>query len=556
MLAQWHNISLSFPDKQVLRGASLAVHRGDRIALVGENGSGKTCLFRILLGRLSPDSGEVSIASAVRIGYLDQSLADLEAASGQTCFDVALGPFERLRADERRIEELHAALARSPHETGLLDELGAVQERFEAAGGYGYLVAVEQVLRGLGLPPAAWERPVALLSSGQKVRLALARLLLAEHDLLLLDEPTNHLDLPAREWLERHLADLQTACVVASHDRVFLDVVATKVAHLEGGRITVYSGNYSEFRRQYDLRIQTAQRVHEKRERLVRRLRQQAHDYRNWARSREADKSARASGGRKQPGKIDKGYIGARAAKLMKRAMIAQRRLERTIEQMKTEKPLTVEPVAMTFRAAEGHRLLYARDLDAGYTEPLVRGFTFELRVGDRLAVVGPNGSGKTALLRTLIGDLPPLAGEVRLAPSIRVGYFDQENRSLPPEVTALEAVLRTGKDQTLVRTVMGRMRIRRESVHKPAGDLSAGERAKVLLACLILGDCNLLVLDEPTNHLDIETQDALLAALLDFPGGIVFTSHDRHFIETLATMTLYTGRPPQQCVGVTGATD
>jgi ATP-binding cassette subfamily F protein 3 len=545
MLAQWHNIFLSFPDKQVLRGASLAVHHGDRIALVGENGSGKTCLFRILLGRLSPDSGEVSVASGVRIGYLDQSLADLEVASGVTCFEVALGPFERLRAEERRIEELHAALARSPQETDLLDELGAAQERFEAAGGYGYRVTVEQALHGLGLPPAIWDRPVALLSSGRKVRLALARLLLPEHDLLLLDEPTNHLDLPAREWLERHLAGLQTACVVASHDRVFLDTVATKVAHLEGGRITVYSGNYSGFRRQYDLRIETAQRVHEKRERLVRSLQQQVHDYRNWARSREADKRARASGGRKQPGKVDKGYIGARAAKLMKRAIITQRRLERTIQQMKTERPMAVEPVAMTFRAAEGHRLLYVRDLDAGYTEPLVRGFTFELRVGDRLAVVGANGSGKTALLRTLIGDLPPLAGEVRLAPSIRIGYFDQENRCLPMEGTALEAVLRTGKDQTLVRTVMGRMRIRRESVNKPVGDLSAGERTKVLLACLILGDCNLLVLDEPTNHLDIETQDALLAALLDFPGGIVFTSHDRHFIGILGRTTLDLGARP-----------
>lgn len=228
----------------------------------------------------------------------------------------------------------------------------------------------------------------------------------------------------------------------------------------------------------------------------------------------------------------------------MKRSLIAQRRLEETIERMQMEKPRGRDPIAIAFSASEGHRLLWTRALDVGYdaTAPLARGITFSLAAGDRLAILGSNGSGKTTVLRTLLGELPPLSGQVRLVPSARVGYFDQETRQLPMDQTALRVVLATGKDETLVRTVMGRMRMRRESVHKSVGALSAGERAKVLLARLILGDHNLLVLDEPTNYLDIETQDALLEALEQFPGGIVFVAHDRHFIETLATEVLNLG--------------
>ncbi len=538
VLVQLHDIHLSFPDKIVLGGISLTIHHGEKMALVGENGAGKTCLFRIILGRLPADSGKVLAAAGVRIGYLEQTAIDAEpGAESRTCFDAALEPFSELRVLERRIEEITDALtqAKVAGETAsLLEALGEAQRRFEEGGGYTYRSRAQATLSGLGLPEGFWGASIRRLSAGQKVRLALARLLLDEHDLLLLDEPTNHLDLEARLWLEAYLAQIATAYVVASHDRRFLDTAATRVAHLDRGALTLYSGNYSAFRAQAAHTLETAWRTYEKRQRLVRKLQDQARSYRNWAAAKEKQKR----------GARDKGYIGHRAAKLMKRSLIAQRRLEATIERMQAEKPWGYDPVGIAFSASEGHQLLWVRDLDVGYEPgmPLARDITLNIGVGDRLAVLGPNGSGKTTVLRTFLGEVPPLAGQVRLVPSAHVGYFDQETRQIPMTDSALRAVAGAGGDETLVRTVMGRMRIRRESVHKSVGSLSAGERAKVLLTRLILGGHNLLILDEPTNFLDIETQDVLLEALASFPGGIVFVSHDRHFIDTLATQVLELG--------------
>jgi ATP-binding cassette subfamily F protein 3 len=216
--------------------------------------------------------------------------------------------------------------------------------------------------------------------------------------------------------------------------------------------------------------------------------------------------------------------------------------MEEAAENARAEKPFERDPVKMRFGSSRGRNLLTVEDLAVGYGEPHARGISFRLEAGDRLAVVGPNGSGKTSLLRTVLGEMPPLAGSSRLSPSASMGYFDQDNRLLPRGRPALEAVLETGCDETLARTVMGRMGVRRETVNKPAGRLSSGERAKTLLAKLILGDHNLLVLDEPTNHLDIETQDVLLDALAEFPGAILFVSHDRHFVDALATERLDMG--------------
>jgi ATP-binding cassette, subfamily F, member 3 len=253
VLAQLRNVSLSFPDKKVLQDISLTVYPGDRISLVGENGAGKTSLFRMLKERLKPDSGEVSFARGVRIGYLEQDFAGLDEDPKRTCMDAALEPFGRLLQLEKRIEGLSFELAESGEETsGLLAELGEAQQRFEVSGGYEFRVRTESTLAGLGLPGPLWERRVSELSAGQRVRLALARLLLEEHDLVLFDEPTNHLDIPAREWLEGHLAGMNAAYVVASHDRRFLDAVSSKVAHLDRGKLLVYPGDYTAFRRQLE----------------------------------------------------------------------------------------------------------------------------------------------------------------------------------------------------------------------------------------------------------------------------------------------------------------
>jgi ATP-binding cassette subfamily F protein 3 len=538
LLAQLRNVSLSFPDKKILEDVSLTIYPGDRISLVGDNGVGKTSLFRILKGRLAPDSGEVLLSRGVRIGYLEQDFAGMVDDTRLTCMEVALEPFGPLIELEKRIERLSLELGEVERDddrtAGLLTDLGEAQQRFEVLGGYEFRSKTQSILTGLGLPEAYWPRRVSEISAGQRVRLALARLLLEDHDLILFDEPTNHLDVPAREWLEGHLAGSETAYVVASHDRRFLDAVSSKVAHLDRGKLSLYSGDYTAFRQQLEQVEEEGWRKYEKSRKLAKKLQRQAQDYQRWS----------DAGEKKKRGAADKGFVGHKAAKVMKRSLVARRRMEEAVENARTEKPFEKDAVKIEFGASKGRSLVRAEELVAGYTEkrPLTGDLTFELAAGDRLAVLGPNGSGKTALLRTVLGEIPPLHGDVRLASSCKVGYFDQDNNLVPPDVTGLEAVLETGRDETLARTVMGRMGIRRETVNKKVEQLSSGERAKVLLAMLILGDNNLLVLDEPTNYLDIETQDVLLEALKDFPGGILFVSHDRYFVEELATETMTPG--------------
>ena len=537
MLAQLRNASLSFPDKKVLEDVSLTVYPGDRIALVGENGAGKTSLFRMLIGALAPDSGEVSLAGGVRIGHLEQDFAGLEEDPDRTCLEAALEPFADLVQIEASIDGLAAELgeaAKQDRVSEILAKLGEAQQRFESSGGYEFRAKTRATLAGLGLPEAVWERKVSELSAGQRVRLALARVLLQEHDLILFDEPTNHLDIAAREWLEERLAGMNTAYVIASHDRRFLDAVSAKVAHLDRGALALYTGDYTAFRQQLEQAEAEGWRSYEKSRKLAKKLQRQAQDYQKWS----------DAGEKKKRGAADKGFVSHKAAKLMKRSLTARKRMEEAVESARTEKPFAKDAIKIEFRSSRGRGLLHAEDLVVGYApgSSLTGQLSFDLSTGDRLAVLGPNGTGKTAFLRTVLGEIPPLGGEARISPSARVGYFDQDNRVMSSGLKALEFVLRAERDETLVRTVLGRMGVRRETVTKPVAKLSSGERAKVLLAGIILGDNNLLVLDEPTNYLDIETQDVLLDALAFFPGGILFVSHDRYFVEALATETLTLG--------------
>jgi ATP-binding cassette, subfamily F, member 3 len=537
VLAQLRNVSLSFPDKKVLQDVSLTIYPGDRISLVGENGAGKTSIFRMLKGILAPDTGEVSLSRGVRIGYLEQDFAGMGEDAKRTCMEVALEPFGSLIELERRIETLASELGgagEGERTSELLADLGEAQHRFEVSGGYEFRSRTQSTLTGLGLSESYWGSSVSELSAGQRVRLALARLLLEDHDLILFDEPTNHLDVPAREWLEGHLAGMDTAYVVASHDRRFLDAVSRKIAHLDRGKLTLYSGDYTAFRQQLRQAEEEGWRKYEKSRKLAKKLQRQAQDYQRWSEAGEKEKR----------GAADKGFVSHKAAKVMKRSLVARRRMAEAIENARTEKPFEKDEVKIEFGSSRGRSLVRTEDLIVGYSRdrPLTRELSLDLWSGDRLAILGPNGCGKTALLRTVLGEIPPLRGDVRLSPSSKVGYFDQDNRLVPPDVTALEAVLATGHNETLVRTVMGRMGVRRETVYKSVAKLSSGERAKVLLATLILGDNNLLILDEPTNYLDIETQDVLLEALLDFPGGVLFVSHDRYFVEELATETMTFG--------------
>ena len=437
VLAQLTDVSLSFPDKKVLEGVSLTVYPGDRISLVGDNGAGKTSLFRMLAGDLRPDTGTVSLAGGIRIGYLEQDLADPAEDPERTCMEAALEPFAYLVELEDRVQRLAAGLADADRASGLLEELGDAQGRFEASGGYEFRAKTGATLAGLGLPESLWNRRVSELSAGQRVRLALARVLLEEHDLILLDEPTNHLDVAAREWLEERLSKTETAYVVASHDRRFLDAVSSKVAHLDRGELKLYTGDYTAFRQQLEQAEVQGWRSYEKSQKLARKLRRQAQDYERWSNAGE----------KKKRGAADKGFVSHKAAKLMKRSLVARKRLEEAVQNAKTEKPFEKQSVKIDFGSTRGRNLLHAENLVVGYSEgsPLTGRLSFDLSAGQRLAVLGPNGSGKTALLRTLMGEIPPLEGAARLSPSVKVGYFDQEGRLVASKETALGFVLGRG---------------------------------------------------------------------------------------------------------------
>src|SRR5919107_6118490 len=379
VLAQLRNVSLSFPDKKVLQDVSLTIYPGDRISLVGENGAGKTSIFRLLKKRLEPDSGEVTFARGVRIGYLEQNLAGVDEDPNRTCLDAALEPFGPLIELEQVIKQLSFGLAEAGGDAaGILEELGEAQHRFEAFGGYEFRARTESTLAGLGLPAPLWGRRISELSAGQMVRLALARLLLEEHDLVLFDEPTNHLDVPAREWLEGHLAGMSAAYVVASHDRRFLDAVSSKVAHLDRGELTVYPGDYTAFRQQRDQADEEGWRKYEKNQKLAKKLQRQAQDYQRWS----------DAGEKKKRGAADKGFVSHKAAKLMKRSLTARKRMEEAAENASTEKPFEKDAVNIEFGSARGRSLVRAGNLIVGYSEerPLSGELSFEVSAGATLA--------------------------------------------------------------------------------------------------------------------------------------------------------------------------
>jgi len=499
--------------QDVFQGVSVAIARGDKIALVGPNGTGKTTLLRILLGLEEPSSGTVATARGLRTGYLPQSPT---LNSERTIYQEMLSLFEPLQQQQAALHALTQELAQRPDSAELLERYAAEELRFELAGGYDYERRIRQVLGGLGFGAETYEWPIAVLSGGQVTRVLLAELLLGEPDLLVLDEPTNYLDLAALEWLESYLAAWPHSLLIVSHDRYFLDRVVGRVWELKQGRIEVFRGNYSHYVRQRRERDERQAREYQAQQAEIAKTEEFIRRFKAGQRSKEAR---------------------GRETRLKRLERIERPQQERQIALGLSTDVRSGDKVIIS---EEGITIGYASrpdDADGGQDFVLFRSGPILVQRGDRVAFLGPNGAGKTSFIRTLLQEIPPLHGDLRLGASVRLGYLPQKQDWLDPELTVLDQILNcTDLLVEEARSLLGRFLFTGDDVYKRTGDLSGGERARVALAILTLQGANLLVLDEPTTHLDVASQEILQEVLLSFNGTILCVTHDRYLINALAT--------------------
>ncbi len=498
------NLAKSYGAQDVFADVSFTIPHQAKIALVGPNGSGKTTLLRLIDGQEHPTSGVVHRAQRTRVGYLPQQ-AHRCFDDDSSLWDAMLDVFADLLDQAAELERLEAAMAHSNVDDGVLRRYGQALEAFERGGGYTYESRTEQVLSGLGFDQDDFDVPMGQLSGGQRTRALLARLLLEQPDLLLLDEPTNHLDLAGMEWLEDYLRSWKGAVVAVAHDRAFLDVFASQVWELAWGRLEQYRGNYSAYVEQKAERVARQRFLYEQQQEFI--ARTEAFIRRNIA----GQRSGEAKGRRKR-----------------------LKRLER-IEEPREYRPLSF---SLGEVARSGDLVVGLYDLVVGYepTAPLLSVDEFELWRGETVALLGPNGSGKTSLVRTILGEVPPLEGRVRIGANVHVGYFPQGHTNLLPERSVLDTVVDAGGLRiSEARDFLGTYRFSGDDVFKRIDELSGGEMARVALAVLVLQGANLLILDEPTSHLDIPSQEVLEGVLSDFGGTVLMVTHDRYLIRALA---------------------
>ncbi len=531
------DLTLRFGTTSVLEGVSFSVDERDKLGIIGVNGCGKSSLFKLLTGEYEPTEGEVYLSKGKTLGILTQegAFADGEDGTGE---DSALAhmvhAFPGLLRDEAELEAMQHRLDAGPEAIGeeaydrLTRAYSSLHERFLQNGGLEFRGRCVGILRSLGFDDALAQMPVKYLSGGQKTRLALGIQLSRRPDVLLLDEPTNHLDIETLAWLERFLADYDGCVMVISHDRYFLDRVTNKTLCIQNHRAKLYNGGYTRSMEQRRIDRELQEKHYRDQQKEI--ARQEA-------------------------------YIAQQRAWNRERNIIAAESRQKLLDKMvKLERPESApKPVKMRFTASRpsGNDVLDLRDVTMGFGERILFShLSFLVKRDDRLLVLGPNGCGKSTLIKLIIGALDPLSGIIEAGYNVEVGYYDQENQNLDPEKTVLDELWDAypRMTETEVRSALGQFRFVGEDVFKTVSVLSGGERARLTLCKLILSRMNLLVLDEPTNHLDIDSREALETALEGFDGTIFAVSHDRYFIEKLATriveitpgegLTLVDGRP------------
>ena len=503
------DLSLAFGTTVLLENVSFSLNENDKMGIIGINGSGKTSLFKLILGEYTPDSGDVYISKDKTVGVLRQD-GSFSARDGATPIEVMHEAFPELQLMEKRLSELSALLEKG--EVKYLNEYEELNRRYAKDGGLEYKSRCASILRRMGYDDETMSRPVETLSGGQRTRLSLSVQLSREPDILLLDEPTNHLDIETLTWLESFLASYKKCVLVISHDRYFLDRVTNKTLIIEHRRARLYNGGYTVSCKKRDEERRTEEKHYIEQQKEI--ARQEAYIAQQRQFNRERNIIA-AESRLKLLAKMDK------------------------IERPK-EAPRAIQ-LKFTKQLQSGNDVMEAKSLAIGYGRPIVSDLSFQIRRGERVFIVGPNGCGKSTLIKTLIGALEPLGGKLAVGYNVQVGYYDQENQNLSDENTVLEELWNAypAMRESEVRGTLASFRFFGEDVYKRVSMLSGGERARLTLAKLILSHMNLLILDEPTNHLDIDSKEALEAALADFDGTVITVSHDRYFIDKLASRIL-----------------
>lgn len=510
IILQGNKLERSFSGDVLFQNISLQVDERDRIALVGPNGAGKSTLLKLLVGEETPTSGEVNTKKDLTLSYLAQNS---RFESDKTIYEEMLKVFEALRQDEKRLRQMEMDMATVSGQdlTRLMMDYDLLAERFRQQGGFTYEAEIKAILNGFKFDESMWQMTIAELSGGQNTRLALAKMLLEKPELLVLDEPTNHLDIETIAWLENYLANYQGALIIVSHDRYFLDKVATVTLDLTPSGLDRYSGNYSRF-------------MALKAEKLV-------------AEEKQFDKQQKEIA--KLEDFVQKNIVRASTTK---RAQARRKQLEK-IERL--DKPTSGRKSAhMTFHAEKpsGNVVLRVEEAAIGYgDQALSEPINVDINKLDAIAVVGPNGIGKSTLIKSIIGQLPLLKGQLKYGANVETGYYDQTQSHLTPSNTVLEELWQdfSTTSEVDIRNRLGAFLFSGDDVKKSVSMLSGGEKARLLLAKLSMENNNFLVLDEPTNHLDIDSKEVLENALIDFDGTLLFVSHDRYFINRLATKVL-----------------
>lgn len=506
MILSCSSLKKSFQGTDLLKDITFNVENHDKIAIIGVNGAGKTTLLKILCDEESYDSGMISKPKDVTIGYLSQHNT---IDPSLTIYEALLEVFKPLIKMEERLRELEQLMATSQNLDSIMKEYDRLSYEFERSEGYSYQSQLKGVLKGLGFQEDTWQQQIGILSGGQKTRIALGRLLLLKPHLLLLDEPTNHLDVESIEWLENYLKNYPHAIIMVSHDRYFIDQITNQIIEIEHGKSTLYKCSYQEYA------------IIKKHNRDVE-LKHYVNNQKEIKRMQDSIDLLKSFGREKQ----------------IKRAESKEKALEKM---EKVEKPEAL-PQAIKIHFSplveSGYDVLKIKDLAMAFEQPLFENINFEVKKQERVALIGPNGIGKTTLFHLIMEDFIPKSGKIKLGSKVMIGYYDQEHASLSFHKTIFQEISDTypRMNNTEIRNACASFQFKGDDVFKTIDMLSGGERGRVVLMKLLLSKCNFLILDEPTNHLDIESKEVLEDALLSFEGTILFISHDRYFINKLAT--------------------